>query len=85
MLLLLLFIYFWCSSCEFYLYIYFLLDCCCTWQDYYKILEVDYDATDDAIRSNYIRLALVCVFVSSFFFVLGFGIGSIFVVEFWGG
>ncbi|KAH8516188.1 hypothetical protein H0E87_004524 [Populus deltoides] len=26
--------------------------------DYYKILEVDYDATDDAIRSNYIRLAL---------------------------
>ncbi|KAG6786333.1 hypothetical protein POTOM_007933 [Populus tomentosa] len=27
-------------------------------QDYYKILEVDYDATDDAIRSNYIRLAL---------------------------
>ena len=28
-------------------------------QDYYKILEVDYDATDDAIRSNYIRLALV--------------------------
>ncbi|PON63456.1 DnaJ domain containing protein [Parasponia andersonii] len=27
-------------------------------QDYYKILEVGYDATDDAIRSNYIRLAL---------------------------
>ncbi|KAG5251038.1 chaperone protein [Salix suchowensis] len=27
-------------------------------QDYYKILEVDYDATEDAIRSNYIRLAL---------------------------
>ncbi|XP_028802125.1 uncharacterized protein LOC114757292 [Neltuma alba] len=27
-------------------------------KDYYKILEVDYDATDDAIRSNYIRLAL---------------------------
>ncbi|KAH1061428.1 hypothetical protein AAZX31_02G198500 [Glycine max] len=30
----------------------------CWGQDYYKILEVDYDATDDAIRSNYIRLAL---------------------------
>lgn len=31
-------------------------------QDYYKILEVDYDANDDTIRSNYIRLALVrCV------------------------
>ncbi|TXG52697.1 hypothetical protein EZV62_021866 [Acer yangbiense] len=27
-------------------------------KDYYKILEVDYDATEDAIRSNYIRLAL---------------------------
>ncbi|XP_022982302.1 uncharacterized protein LOC111788326 [Cucurbita pepo subsp. pepo] len=27
-------------------------------KDYYKILEVDYDATDDEIRSNYIRLAL---------------------------
>ncbi|XP_054788829.1 uncharacterized protein LOC129294461 [Prosopis cineraria] len=27
-------------------------------KDYYKILEVDYDSTDDAIRSNYIRLAL---------------------------
>ncbi|XP_004299714.1 PREDICTED: protein tumorous imaginal discs, mitochondrial [Fragaria vesca subsp. vesca] len=27
-------------------------------KDYYKILEVDYDATDDTIRSNYIRLAL---------------------------
>ncbi|XP_014504924.1 uncharacterized protein LOC106764974 [Vigna radiata var. radiata] len=27
-------------------------------KDYYKILEVDYDATDDDIRSNYIRLAL---------------------------
>ncbi|XP_062164624.1 uncharacterized protein LOC133871241 [Alnus glutinosa] len=27
-------------------------------KDYYKILEVDYDATDDAIRCNYIRLAL---------------------------
>ncbi|KAI8015529.1 Chaperone protein DnaJ [Camellia lanceoleosa] len=27
-------------------------------KDYYRILEVDYDATDDAIRSNYIRLAL---------------------------
>ncbi|KAF4362500.1 hypothetical protein CsatB_007676 [Cannabis sativa] len=27
-------------------------------KDYYKILEVGYDATDDAIRSNYIRLAL---------------------------
>ncbi|XP_058221294.1 uncharacterized protein LOC131331390 [Rhododendron vialii] len=27
-------------------------------KDYYGVLEVDYDATDDAIRSNYIRLAL---------------------------
>ncbi|XP_052191163.1 uncharacterized protein LOC127800541 [Diospyros lotus] len=27
-------------------------------KDYYRILEVDYDATEDAIRSNYIRLAL---------------------------
>ncbi|RWV95008.1 hypothetical protein BHE74_00049960, partial [Ensete ventricosum] len=26
--------------------------------DYYKILEVDYDATEEIIRSNYIRLAL---------------------------
>ncbi|KAE8685756.1 Glucose-6-phosphate isomerase isoform 1 [Hibiscus syriacus] len=27
-------------------------------KDYYKILEVDSDATEDAIRSNFIRLAL---------------------------
>ncbi|XP_010266290.1 PREDICTED: dnaJ homolog subfamily C member 7 isoform X1 [Nelumbo nucifera] len=27
-------------------------------KDYYKILEVSYDATEDTIRSNYIRLAL---------------------------
>ncbi|XP_058088146.1 uncharacterized protein LOC131235055 isoform X2 [Magnolia sinica] len=27
-------------------------------KDYYRILEVDYDATEDTIRSNYIRLAL---------------------------
>ncbi|KAK9270112.1 hypothetical protein L1049_025686 [Liquidambar formosana] len=27
-------------------------------KDYYRILEVDYDATEDIIRSNYIRLAL---------------------------
>ncbi|KAJ4965412.1 hypothetical protein NE237_017261 [Protea cynaroides] len=27
-------------------------------KDYYKILEVDYNATEDSIRSNYIRLAL---------------------------
>ncbi|CAL9211229.1 unnamed protein product [Musa hybrid cultivar] len=27
-------------------------------KDYYKILEVDYDATEEIIRSNYIRLAL---------------------------
>ncbi|XP_078433064.1 uncharacterized protein LOC144704496 [Wolffia australiana] len=27
-------------------------------KDYYSILEVDYDAPDDVIRSNYIRLAL---------------------------
>jgi len=42
-------------------------------QDYYKILEVDYDATDDAIRSNYIRLALVLIpDFSLFFFFLGY-------------
>jgi len=28
-------------------------------QDYYKIMEVDYDAKEDEIRSSYIRLALV--------------------------
>lgn len=28
-------------------------------QDFYKILGVNYDATDDSIRSNYLRLALV--------------------------
>lgn len=27
-------------------------------KDYYRILEVDYDATEESIRSNYIRLAL---------------------------
>ncbi|KAL3648839.1 hypothetical protein CASFOL_005242 [Castilleja foliolosa] len=27
-------------------------------KDYYKILEADYDASDEVIRSNYIRLAL---------------------------
>uniref|UniRef100_A0A0D6RBB2 J domain-containing protein n=1 Tax=Araucaria cunninghamii TaxID=56994 RepID=A0A0D6RBB2_ARACU len=27
-------------------------------KDYYKILEVDYDATEDVIRSSYLRLAL---------------------------
>ncbi|KAF3320710.1 hypothetical protein FCM35_KLT14844 [Carex littledalei] len=27
-------------------------------KDYYKILEVDYDAPEETIRSNYIRLAL---------------------------
>ncbi|XWS25356.1 hypothetical protein CRYUN_Cryun27aG0062000 [Craigia yunnanensis] len=27
-------------------------------KDYYKILEVGYDSTEDVIRSNYIRLAL---------------------------
>ncbi|KMZ68447.1 hypothetical protein ZOSMA_23G01040 [Zostera marina] len=30
------------------------------WKDFYKILEVDYDATEETIRSNYIRLALKC-------------------------
>lgn len=27
-------------------------------KDFYKVLGVDYDATDDSIRSNYLRLAL---------------------------
>lgn len=30
-------------------------------QDYYKILEVDYNASEETIRSSYIRLALVSV------------------------
>jgi len=47
-------------------------------QDYYKILEVDYDATDDDIRSNYIRLALVCCVVSVFL-LLGFRLGLMWV------
>ncbi|KAJ9180915.1 hypothetical protein P3X46_009102 [Hevea brasiliensis] len=29
-----------------------------TQKDYYKILEVDYDATDEKIRLNYLKLAL---------------------------
>ncbi|XP_015575150.1 dnAJ-like protein slr0093 [Ricinus communis] len=29
-----------------------------TQKDYYKILEVDYDATDEKIRFNYLKLAL---------------------------
>lgn len=28
-------------------------------KDYYKILEVEYDATDEKIRLNYRKLALV--------------------------
>ncbi|KAG1354277.1 putative chaperone protein DnaJ-like [Cocos nucifera] len=28
-------------------------------QDYYKVLEVDYDATDETIRMNHQKLALV--------------------------
>jgi hypothetical protein len=28
-------------------------------QDHYKVLGVDYDATDDSIRTSYLRLALV--------------------------
>ncbi|XP_026401627.1 uncharacterized protein LOC113297393 isoform X2 [Papaver somniferum] len=27
-------------------------------KDYYKVLEVDYDATDEKIRINYLKLAL---------------------------
>lgn len=43
-------------------------------QDYYRILEVDYDASDDEIRSNYIRLALVYLsFIRSLLFCLLFG------------
>lgn len=41
-------------------------------QDYYKILEMDYDATDDIIRSNYIRLALVCSAAMPSFRLLSF-------------
>ncbi|XP_073306587.1 uncharacterized protein [Primulina huaijiensis] len=29
-----------------------------TSKDYYKVLEVDYDATDEAIKLNYRKLAL---------------------------
>lgn len=36
-------------------------------QDYYKILEVDYDAPEETIRSNYIRLALVRCFIIKFY------------------
>lgn len=28
-------------------------------QDHYKVLGVDYDATDESIRTSYLRLALV--------------------------
>jgi curved DNA-binding protein CbpA len=28
-------------------------------QDYYKVLGVEYDAGEDSIRTNYLRLALV--------------------------
>jgi hypothetical protein len=34
----------------------------CALQDYYKILEVDFDASEEAIRSSYVRLALVSVY-----------------------
>ncbi|KAG0620185.1 hypothetical protein M758_4G196500 [Ceratodon purpureus] len=30
----------------------------CLYQDHYKVLGVDYDATDDSIRTSYLRLAL---------------------------
>ncbi|GJR07901.1 hypothetical protein Tco_0790553 [Tanacetum coccineum] len=30
--------------------------------DYYRILEVDYEAMDEEIRSNFIRVAMVCEF-----------------------
>jgi len=30
-----------------------------SFQDHYKVLGVDYDATDDSIRTSYLRLALV--------------------------
>ena len=35
---------------------FFFLTC---FKDYYKVLELDYDATDEKIRLNYRRLALV--------------------------
>ncbi|GKD83514.1 DnaJ domain-containing protein, partial [Tanacetum coccineum] len=31
-------------------------------KDYYRILEVDYEAMDEEIRSNFIRVAMVCEF-----------------------
>lgn len=31
---------------------------CETRKDFYKILEVDFDATEESIRTNYLRLAL---------------------------
>ncbi|KAG6495866.1 hypothetical protein ZIOFF_043696 [Zingiber officinale] len=46
-----------------------MLKCSSEILDYYKILEVDYDATEDAIRSNFIRLAL---FVFAFMLVYCF-------------
>ncbi|KAJ8426656.1 hypothetical protein Cgig2_029840 [Carnegiea gigantea] len=39
-------------------------------KDYYKILEVDFDATEEEIRSNYIRLALSSVLMGLVGFVL---------------
>lgn len=43
-------------------------------KDYYKVLEVDYDATDEKIRLNYRRLALVSLysFAFSFYHETGF-------------
>lgn len=41
--------------------------CCCAhcgWcvQDFYDVLGVEYDASEDSIRTNYLRLALVRTF-----------------------
>lgn len=40
-------------------------------QDYYKILGVEYDATEESIRTSYLRLALVCALL-----IFCFGIGG---------
>lgn len=51
-------------------------------QNFYRILEVDYDATDDVIRSNYIRLALVgSLFYPFFISVFLKEISSLFLVD----
>lgn len=45
-------------------------------QDYYKVLGVEYDATEESIRTSYLRLALVG---ASFIVFWGIGRGTCFI------